>query len=378
LVYFSDHLSFKWFILIFYFYESLTYICGTICVMMLKIKFMICLALVCRLLFAQQPISMDEAVAVAMANHPVVRNIALAEHTIASTRQAERELTLDKLAWQVKSAYMDVACYSLRLQIMQEHDQYFEALISFAEIHLAADSITQLTRVSAGTRYALYQSRMFIAEEELKRAETRLCQLMYLPAVKIETNQTEPELYQIHPEKDMMERFEPVKHKTIDEAQINEAQSLVKLEKSKLYPAVHAGYIHWNIEGMNNYNGWIAGLSVPLRAKPQWARIRQAEIDVIMKTNETEYRQFTGMQHVETLKSLLNEYFVQISLSKENLLIEANLVLEEVEKDFAAGRITNYAETITKVNNAVSAKLNHLEYLNLYNQTALELEFYTQ
>jgi len=398
--------------------------------MMLKIKIMICWLFVCRLLFAQQLISMDEAVSIAMANHPVARNVSLAEQkdalmrpqaveldplqvrylqrnmqtandriwavtqdlgvipahfqrarhyrTIASTRRAERELTLDNLAWQVKSAYMDVVYYRQRLHIMQEHSHYFEALISVAEIHLAADSIALLTRVSTGTRYAAYQSRMYISEEELKRAETFLCQLMYLSTEQIETSQIELDMYQIHSDKDVNERFDPVKHKAIDELQVNEAKSLVKLEKSKLYPAVHAGYIHWDIKGMNNYGGWMAGLSVPLWAKPQWARIKQAEIDVIMKANETEYRQFADMQHVETLKSLLNEYFVQLSMSKENMLIEAKLLLEEVEKDFAAGRITNYAEALTKVNNAVSAKLNHLEYLNMYNQTALELEFYTQ
>ena len=74
----------------------------------------------------------------------------------------------------------------------------------------------------------------------------------------------------------------------------------------------------------------------------------------------------------------MNEYFVQISFSKENLLIEAGLTLEEIEQDFSAGRIVNYAEAFTKVNHAVFAKLNHLEYINLYNQTALELEYYTQ
>ncbi len=399
---------------------------------MLKIRIIILSLVACHLSLAQQPVSMDidEAVAIALANHPVARNAALAEQkdilmqhqsvelapirvkywqrnatagndrlwsvtqdfgaipehfqrtrhyrTITSTHQAERALTLDELAWQVKAAYFDVVYYRQRLQVMQEHDHYFEALISTAEIHLAADSIAELVKVSAGTRYATYQSRMYIAEEELKRAETRLRQLLYLPDGKIETSQTELELYQIHPDKALNERFDPVKHKAMDEAQLREAKSAVDLEKSKLYPAVHAGYIYQHIEGMNDYQGWMVGLSVPLWAQPQRARIKQAEIDVKVKANETEYRQFADQQHVETLKSLLNEYFVQVSFSKENLLVEAQLVLEEVEKDFSAGHITNYAEAFTKVSNAVSAKINHLEYINLYNQTALELEYYTQ
>ena len=396
----------------------------------MKLKFIILSLFACQLSLAQQLLSMDEAVSIALTNHPTARNVALTEqkdalmqrqavelaplqvkywqrHTTAgndqflsvtqdfgsipeyfrraqqfraatSARRAERALTLDELAWQVKSAYMDVVYYHQRLQVMQEHNHYFEALINTAEIYLAADSIAELAMVSAGTRYAAYQSRMYIAEEELKRAETRLRQLMYIPDGKIELDQTELELYRIHPDKTTGELFEPVKHKAADEAQLAEAKSAVALEKSKLYPGIHAGYIHQHIEGMNNFQGWMVGLSVPLWAQPQRARIAQAEIDASMKANETEYRQFSGMQHVETLTSLLNEYFVQISFCKENSLVEATLILAEVEKDFSQGRITNYAETLTKVNNAVSAKLNYLEYINLYNQTALELEYFTQ
>ena len=391
--------------------------------------FMVCAFFASYSSFAQQPVSMNEAVAIAMANHPVTRNAALEEQkdalmqqqavdfaplqakywqrnantgndrlwsvtqdfgsipehirraryyrTVTSTRQTERVLTLDELAWQVKAAYTDAVYYRQRLRIMQEHNHYFEALISIAEIYLTADSISELAKVSAGTRYAAYQGRMYIAGEELKRAETRLRQLMYLPG-ETETSQTELELYQIHPDKAIDERFEPVKHQVVDAAQLLEAKSVAELEKSKLFPGIHAGYLNQHIEGMNNFQGWMVGLSVPLWMRPQQARIKQAEIDVKIKANETEYRQFTGQQHIETLISLLNEYFVQISFSKENLLIEAKLTLEEIEHDFSAGHITNYADAFTKVNNAVFAKLNHLEYINLYNQTALELEYHTQ
>ena len=379
---------------------------------------------------AQQSVSMDEAVVIALANHPVARNAALAEQkdalmqqqavaiapvqakyrqrnasagndhlwfvtqdfgvipehirrskhyrTMASANRAERALTLDELAWQVKSAYLDVVYYRERLHVMQEHDHYFEALISTAEIRLAADSIAELTRVSAGTRYAAYQSRMYIAEEELKRAETRLRQLMYLPNEEIIVRQPVLELYQIHPDKLPDARFNPVKHYAADSAQLKEAESNILLERSQLFPALHAGYINRNFTGTVNYHGWMVGLSVSLWPQPQRSRIRQAEIDLQQKANETEYRQFADQQHVESLKSLLNEYFVQISFSKENVLLEADLILKEVEADFATGNIMNYAGMFSKVHNAVSAKLNHLEYISLYNQTALELEYYTQ
>lgn len=396
---------------------------------MFHLRFIIALLLCCRLLPAQ-PLSMDDAVSIALANHPTSRNAALSEQkdmllqrqsvalpptrvtylhsnaiaatdrlwsvmqdfgsipehfrrsshhsAIASVRRAERSLSIDELAWQVKSAYFDVIYHQQRLQIMRSHENYFEALISTAEIYLDADSIAELTKVSAGTRYATYQSRMYIAEEELKRARARLCQLLYLPDDAIEISLTELELYQIHPEKDLNLRFDAVKHAALDDAQQKEATAAVLLERSKLYPSLHAGYLYGHVAGMGHFHGWMAGLSIPLWFQPQRARIRQTEIDADIRANEAAYRQFYYRQHVVTLQSLLNEYFVQVSFGKENLLVEAQLVLSRVEDDFAAGRITDYAEAFTKVNNAVSVKIKHLEYINLYNQTALELEYYTQ
>ena len=301
--------------------------------------------------------SIDEAVAVAMANNPVARNAALEVQkdammwrgAVLQSRQAERSLTLHEFTWQVKAAYFDVVYFGQRLQTMREHAHYFEALISLAEIRLFSDSITDLVKVSTGARYASYLRRMYIAEEELIRARIRLGQLMCIPDVKIGINQTELQLYQIHPDKPFNERFDPVAHKLFYAAQIAEAES-------------------------NRYQGGLMGLSI-LRA--QRTHRKKADIDANMKINEVEHRQFIDHQHIEILKSLLNEYYVQISFSKENMLIEAKLVLEEIVNDFSAERISCYAEAFTRVSEAVYAKLEHLEYILLYNRTALELEYFT-
>ena len=378
---------------------------------------------------AQLTLSMDESVAVALSNHPMAKNALLAEQKdmlsqkqsvelapvqakhwhinandgndrlwsvtqdfgiipehvrrvkhgrlTTSANRTERALTLDELTWQVKAAYLNLVCCKERLSVMQEHDRYFEALINTAEIYLASDTIDELVRVSTGARYAAYQSSMYIAEEEAKRAEARLRQLLYTDE-PIDILQTKSRLYEIHPDRNPADRFEPVNRKAADHARSEVAKSTIAVEKSKLFPAVHAGYINQYIPGTGNYGGWMLGISVPLWWQPQLSRIKQAEIDFRMKENETKYNRFSDLQHTEMLKSLLNEYFVQISFSSENLLTEAELILAEIEKQFAEGKINNHAATFTKAHNAISAKLNHLEYINQYNQTALELEFYTR
>ena len=285
-----------------------------------------------------QAVSIDKAVAIALSNHPAARS----KSTIA--QQAERALMLDELARQVKAAYMEVVYCGQRLDIMRQHAAYFDTLIDVAEIRLTSDSINQLPMVSAGSIYAAYQSRMYAAQEELNRATIRLCLLLYITGGKIETEDTELNLYQIHHDK--TDRFDAVKHKALYDAKLTEAKKTAELEKNRLFS--------------------------------RRARIIQAETDAKQKIYEIEYRKFADTLNVEALKSLLNQHYVQISFYRENLLVEANLILENIENDFATGRITDYTDAFTRLTNAVSAKLNHLEYVYLYNQTALELEYLTQ
>ena len=310
----------------------------------------------------------------------ILEHVRRAQHHRAaiSAQQAARTLTVEELAWKVKAAYTDVVYYNQRLEIMLEHAPLFEALIYVAEARMTADSISDLERVSTGARYAAFISRMYIAQEEAKRAELRLRQIMNLPDEEIKISQTTLGLYQIHPDKPVNERFNPVKHNAFDDAMLSEAQAAVNLEKSRMYPAIHAGYVYQNIEGAGRFQGWMAGMSLPVWVQPQRARIKQAQTDLKIKEMETKYRQFSDNVHVETLKSLLNDYFLLISFSRENLLVEAGLIVDEVEKNFLAGRITDFAGAFTKLGDAVNSHLNYLEYMSLYNQTALELEFFTQ
>jgi len=300
------------------------------------------------------------------------------QRMVGQTQQAKRALTLDELAWKVKSAYMDAVYYRQRLSILMEHAPKFEAIIDEAELHMYADSTSEIVRVSTGARYATFISRLYIAKEEAKRAEMRLRVAMNLHDETIQISQSTLELYQIHPDRLPSERFIPKKHNAIDDAYIIESQSIINLEKSRLFPAVHAGYVLQNLEGVGSNQGWMVGLSLPVWAQPQKARVKAAEINLKILELETQERQFTAINHVETLKSLLNEYFLLISFSRENLLIEAQLILNQIENDFFDNQITDYADAFTKMNNAVNAKLNYLEYISLYNQTALELEFFTQ
>jgi len=269
--------------------------------------------------------------------------------TRAAAMQAERLLKIEEIAWKVKSSCFDVIYHRSCLQTMQEHVHYFEALISLAEMRFDMDSISELSMVSAGTCYATFHCNMYLAEEELNRAESRLQQLMYF-SDNVDISDIELELYQIHPDKPADERFEPIKHQAVDDAYLAKAKAnVIYISKSKLF-----------------------------KTKRQRARIKNAEIDEKILTNEIEYHKFSDEQHIETLRPLLNEYFVLLSFSNENKLVESNLILEEIELEFSLGRITDLTDALTKLNNALSAKLKHLEYIRLYNQTALELEYYTQ
>jgi hypothetical protein len=304
-------------------------------------KILIISLLVFSLSAKSQSLNIDDVVNVALTNNPIARNIALKD----SWQQA---IVLYELQWQVKAAYFDVIYHYNRLNTIYMHDNYFEAFMSMVEIYIDADSISELTKFSTGAFFASHQSHRYVAAEELKRAERRLRQIMYIEMPSIELSSTDFDLYQIHPNRLAIDRFNALEHKYFDDNQLLKAQSAIKNEKKRwLYPK-------------------------------RRARISKAQAHADATAYEIEYRKFYNLQRIEILKSLLNEYYVQITLSNEVLLIEAALALKDLETRFIDGHISNYAEAFKVATDAVNAKLNRLEYIRLYNLTALELEYYTR
>ncbi|HYX09276.1 MAG TPA: TolC family protein, partial [Bacteroidales bacterium] len=153
-------------------------------------------------------------------------------------------------------------------------------------------------------------------------------------------------------------------------------QANLQMEKSRFFPELSAGYFNQDIKPNTGLNGWMVGISVPLWFLPQNARIQQAKVDYQIAGNEYRYQQFNINKEIENLLTELNKYYNQISYYEQDALVQADLLIKTATTQFEKESI-EYFEYIQSIATAIQIKLDYLNVLNNYNQTAVQLEFYT-
>jgi len=169
-------------------------------------------------------------------------------------------------------------------------------------------------------------------------------------------------------------------------SQIVVAGKELKVERSRLLPDFNVGYFNQSLvgtyeqDGSNKYygvgkrfQGIEAGISIPLFAKPQRARIRAAEFNVQRREAEVQAFYFGLAQRGTLLLSDLRRLSIQLNYYRNTALPQAEVLINTSQRAFEVGEI-DYYQLNQSLNNANNVRRQYIEFLNQYNQTAIELE----
>lgn len=173
----------------------------------------------------------------------------------------------------------------------------------------------------------------------------------------------------------------------INEQKIKNANSLLKLEKSKLLPEINAGYFNQSLRGVgadnqiyqasNRFHFAQIGLGVPILYNGNKSKINAAKITV--KIAENEYAQSVD-NYNRTLKEITNKFLTQTELVKlyENQIIpSAQTMLDAANKQYNLGEI-NYLEWSIISNQNTTTVLKYFDELIILNQLQNEIKFLTE
>ena len=152
-------------------------------------------------------------------------------------------------------------------------------------------------------------------------------------------------------------------------------KSLYKVEKSKFFPEISAGYFNQDIDEINGLDGWQVSLAFPIWFFSQNSTIKQAKINSDIALNNLEYQKFNIEKEVENLLFELNKHFKQIIFYKDHALLQAEQLIYTSKIQYEKEEI-DYFEYIQGISTGLKLKMNYLETLNNYNQTAIQLEYY--
>jgi cobalt-zinc-cadmium resistance protein CzcA len=162
--------------------------------------------------------------------------------------------------------------------------------------------------------------------------------------------------------------------------------SAIKFERSKLMPALQLGYYNMTINGWqrigdterffdrsSRFATYAAGLSIPLFAKPQIARIKAAESQLNaseFKINAAKWqlknRLIAAMEEWKSHREIIDRYETQI-------LPNALIVVDAAASNLEKGNI-DVIEWIVLVNQSIQWQLNYCDEIIKLNETTIQIE----
>jgi cobalt-zinc-cadmium resistance protein CzcA len=291
----------------------------------------------------------------------------------AEASLSELEISKRSLAAQVKSAYFFWWYMHEKLSVGREETLLYDDMQRIAELRYRLGEFSELEKTMACARAASIRNSFEKLGDETEIAENKLKQLMMT-----EEDLAPPELpmpvYSIDKSSDTA-GFSHSVITALYEKNAEVSSAALKTERARFFPELFAGLFYQDIYPDKGLTGWQVGISFPLLAFGQASRIREAKIDEEIARNRLSYETFLTDKNIENLVTELTMYFRQLQYYDEYALNQADEIIRNARIQFEKENM-DYLEYVQSLSAALSIKTQYLETLNNYNQTAIQLEFY--
>lgn len=272
-----------------------------------------------------------------------------------------------KRAW----AYYQYA-YNL-YALYQEQDALASRLRQTGDLRYQQGDISRLEYHAIHALAAELHTRQIQASEERNLAARRFTWACY-SETNIVPQDTALHLFPA-PEILVPALSEP--HLSYFESQVQEKKEGLHIERSKFFPEFSVGYARQKIAPLSGLDSWMVGISLPILFFPQRSRSKQAKLEMRMAEWEAESNRLQLSNKVEELRSQLRRQQESLHYFTGAALREADALQQSALLQFRESE-TDVVEFVQSLNTARSIRQNYMETVYAYNTAALELELYTE
>jgi len=161
---------------------------------------------------------------------------------------------------------------------------------------------------------------------------------------------------------------------------IRELQS--ELVETKAFPSFKSGDTitvsykikEGNKERIQQFQGVVIGLSVPIFAGSSIARAKSAKTNIEREQKNADYINQQFKSHLEQQSEQLATYASLIDYYKNTAVPNANLIIKNATKAYQNGDIS-YVEYVQSLETASQIQLNYSEAIYNYNQTIITIQY---
>lgn len=279
-----------------------------------------------------------------------------------------RELVRREVVAEVKRAWSYYLYTQELCRLYADQNALAAELSRTSELRYQQGDITRLEQSMTATMAAEMRNRLFQAQEEQKVAAARLQWACYVDAP-------------LMPSDTLLTRFDAPKEISDDlqrsyfQSQVREAEARTRVEKSRFFPELSFGYQRQNILPDKGLNAYVIGASFPIFFNTRRSRIRQAKADAYIARNDAALNLRNVDNRITELQANLRRYEESLRYYVESALPEAETLVRAARLQLANSE-TTIAEYIMSLNTALEIRRGYIETLNQYNITALEYELY--
>ncbi|MCG2418740.1 CusA/CzcA family heavy metal efflux RND transporter [Aequorivita sp. F47161] len=274
------------------------------------------------------------------------------------------------LTKEVYKAYYNVVYYNSLVQQYTFLDSLYGQFSRAANKRYDVGETNLLEKLTAETKQKEISILLSQTEEDVAKAFTMLHQWMQTDSlVTIEENRL-PRL-ELQPP-----NFS--KHPGIlyyDTAQKLSKASL-SLERQRLLPDLHISVFQGTNNGLDakRYNGFQAGVSIPLWFGANKAKINAAKTETMIMIDESENYKIQLESRYQGLLSDLNKFQEGVDYYETTGGKLAKELTTSASKSFQNGEI-DFLQYVQLLESAKNIQINYLQNLNAYNATVLELNY---
>lgn len=301
---------------------------------------------------------------------PFYKN-ALVNRQVA-TGEYYRDLVKKEITAEVKRAWAYYQ-YAFHLcALYKEQIEWAGRLRKASQLRYEQGDITLLERNMSSTLVADQQTRLSQAEEELQLAARRFSWTCYSdsPLLPMDTTLVlfPARVAEIAPSDIHLNYFRSV---------ADEKKAMLRIERSRFFPELSVGYVRQKIAPLSGLDSWMVGISFPVLFFPQHSRVRQAKIDSYIARTEAESNIRQLNNKVEELSVALRKEGEHIRYYTTGALPEADALLKSATVQFKESE-TDITQFVQSLNAAREIRRGYIEAVYAYNISALELELYSR
>ena len=289
-----------------------------------------------------------------------------------TTGEYYRDLVKKEITAEVKRAWAYYQ-YAFHLcALYKEQIEWAGRLRKASQLRYEQGDITLLERNMSSTLVADLQTRLSQAEEELQLATRRFSWTCYSdsPLLPMDTTLVlfPARVAEIAPSDIHLNYFRSV---------ADEKKAMLRIERSRFFQELSVGYVRQKIAPLSGLDSWMVGISFPVLFFPQHSRVRQAKIDSYIARTEAESNIRQLNNKVEELSVALRKEGEHIRYYTTGALPEAEALLKSATVQFKENE-TDITQFVQSLNAAREIRRGYIEAVYAYNISALELELYSR